>query len=174
MRRYISIIASLAILATTAAFGRDRAAASTRVGQAAAYVSSAENGGQAAWAAQHRIDKMMLDPMQASGGVPVVLTGGRGGGGMHGGGGSFHGDFHSRSFGGHGFHRDFDSGRTFHHMDYDRDRFIHHSNFYIDDFYLRGYYPYRGYYYYPHRYSPYSYYYPYGYSYPYSYFSFSW
>lgn len=163
MRRYISIIASLAILATTAAFGRDRAAASTRVGQAAAYVSSAENGGQAAWAAQHRIDKMMLDPMQASGGVPVVLTGGRGGGGMHGGGGSFHGDFHSRSFGGHGFHRDFDSGRSFHHRD-----------FYRDDFYFRGYYPYRGYYYYPHRYSPYSYYYPYGYSYPYSYFSFSW
>ena len=167
MKTYLAILASIIMLATTAAFGRARAAPPTGVSQTAVYVSPA---------AQHRIDGKTLNPMQtpATFGAPVVLTAGRGGGGMHGGRGSLHA-FQGRSFGGGSFrgglHRDFDRGF---HRDFDRDFDFHHGrHFFIprhrdfDDFnfgFSFGW----PYYYYPYGYGyyPYWYYYPYGY-YPY-------
>lgn len=174
MRWFIATIASIMMLATTAAFGRNQAAPAG-IDKVAAWVSSAD---------QHRIDGKTLNPMLTSG-APVVLTMGRGGGGMHGG-GSIHA-FNGGGFRGGGLHRDFDRGfhRDFDHRfnrGFDRDDFFRHRHFVPrhrfsdrDDFFFRfnfgwpyayGYYPYR-YYYYPYGYYPY--WYPYGYYYPYSY-----
>jgi len=139
MRTYMAIIAAVAILATTAAFGRDGAAAPPAVSKIAAYGYPANNEIQASWAAQYTIDQTP-SPMQTSAtpSAPVVLTMGRGGGGMRGGGGSFHGG----QFRG-GFHRDFDfHGRNFHHRDYDFDRgFGYYPYSYSYGYYPYGYYP---------------------------------
>jgi len=186
MRTYMAILASLTILATTA-FGKGWTAPPTGVDKTAAYISPADNGIQATWAAQYRIDHQTLGPIPTSTapGATVVLTAGRGGGAMRGG---FSGranvgqGFHARPFGGRSFDRD----RSFH-RDFDRDRFLHRDRFFDrDDFFFHGgfgYYPYGSYYYYPYSYGysyPYGYY-PYGYyygnpwySYPYSSFYFSW
>ncbi len=196
MKTYVAIIASIVLLATNAALGRDRAAVLTGVDQTAVYGTPANNGIQATWLAHYGMDQPPAMPSAA-----VVLTASRGGSMMQGrmhaqsgwsGRSNWGQGFHSRSFGnqsfnrGHSFHGDFRHD-GFHH----RDDFVHrgfryypYGHFYS---YPYRYYPYHYYYpysYYPYRYYyPYSYYYPYGsyygslgyvYPYPYSYFYFSW
>jgi hypothetical protein len=195
MRTYIAVTTLITILAASAAFAQDWAAAPKGIGEIAA------NGQiQATLAAQYQIDQKTLSPMEMSGilSAPVVLIAGRGGGSMHGGGGSFHGgsmhgggsSFHGGSMHGgfgsmhqgfgsphgdfHSFHGDFDRGS---HRDFDshhgHNEFHHgHNDF---DFFLGLGFGYPYWYYYP--YGP-SCYYPYGYyygapvyCYPYSNFS---
>ncbi len=179
MKVYVAIIASVMLLATNAALGRDRAAMLTGVDKTVAHGTPATNGSQTMWAARDGMDQTRAIPNAA-----VVLTAGRGGGLMpgrmqaqSGWSSRSHWDqgFHSRFFGDHSFRGGFHHDR-FHH----RDHFMHkgfrpypYGRYY---FYPYGYYPYRYYY-------PYSYYYPYGYyygypwyiyPYPYFYFYFSW
>ncbi len=82
MSTYVAIIASIMMLATNAAWGRDRAAVLTGVDQTAAYGTPADNGNQATWADQGRRDGKTLNSRQTSDmpGAPVVLTATRGGG----------------------------------------------------------------------------------------------
>jgi len=196
MKRYIAIIASVAMLATTA-FGKLRAAAPTGVDKTAAYVSPANTGTQATWALQYGTDHKTPTGMLTSTtpGAPVVLTVGPRGGGMRGGfsgRGNMGPGFGARSFGGRSFdrdrafHRDFDRDRflrrdfdrdRFFHRDFDRDHFFPRHRFFDRDDFFFGFYPFAPYYYsYPYYYYPYGYYdygYP-GYYYPYPYFYFSW
>jgi hypothetical protein len=194
MRTYMAIIGTIALLATTAAFGKGWAATPTGRDKITAYGYPAVTETQTTWAAQQQTDQQTPNPMLMSAilEAPVVLTAGHGGGGMHsggggmhGGGGSFHGgggSFHGGPAHG-GFHRDFDSHGhgDFHHGHND---FDFRLGFGLGYPYGYGYYPYQ--YYSPYGYSPYSYYpygygyyYPYGYyygnpTYSYPYFSFSW
>ena len=191
MTRYIAIIASVAMLATTA-FGKIQAAP-TGVDRTAAYGSPANIGAQATWALQYETDHQTTTGIltSATPSASVVLTAGQRGGGMHRG---FSGranvgpGFNARgSFGGRSFDRDrgfrggFDRDRFFH-RDFDRDHFFpRHRFFDRDDFFFGfggfGPYSYNPYYYpyysYPYYYYPYGYY-PYYYTYPYSSFYFSW
>jgi hypothetical protein len=186
MSAYIAIIASIMMLATNAAWGRDRAVMLAGVDHTAVSRASADNGIPATWAAQYGIDQKALNPMQTSAApnAGVVLTAGQGGGTMRGsvsGRSNWGHSSHSRPFGshsfnrGHSFNRDFDQGR-FHHRDHFSHRGFRHYPYGHYYSYPYRYYPYRYYY-------PYSYYYPYGYyygypgyvyTYPYSYFYFSW
>jgi hypothetical protein len=179
MSGYITIIVSILMLATNAAWGRDRTAALTGVDQAVVH------GTPATWVARNGIDQKALNPMltSATPSAGVILTAGRGGGMMHGsvsGRSNWGHSFQSRPFGSqsfdrnHSFHRDFDRDR-FIHRDFHRDHFVHRNRFFDrDDFFAFrfGFYPYANYYYYPYYYYPYGYYYGYpGYFYPYFYFS---
>ncbi len=90
MKPYFAVIASIVMLATTAALGRDRAAVLTGIGKTAAYGTPANNGIQATGATQSRIDHKTLSAMQTSA-TPttgVILTAVRGGGTMSGRGGA--------------------------------------------------------------------------------------
>ena len=187
MRTYMAMIASIAMLAATAAFGRSWAVPPTGTDQLLALVSPADNG--IGTAIPHRSDQPTQNPMQTSAMVsaPLALTAGRAGGGAHGAIGSFHGGaFHGRAFPGEAFH-----GRAFPGEPFRVHPYYHHEHnhfglgfgfgyhpyaygYYPYGYYPYGYYPY-GYYpygYYPYGYYPYGYYYgnP-GYSYPYFYFS---
>jgi len=176
MRTYIAVTTLITMLAASAAFARDRAAAPIGVYQIAATGGPTDDGIQATWAVQPSTSQKALTLMQTSDtpSAGAILIGARGGGGsMRGGMGSFHGGVNS--FHG-GFHRDFDRDFRFH----GHNNFHHRDN----DFFFGlglgfGYYPYGGYGYYPYSYCyPYSYY-PYGYYcvnpwYFYPYFSFSW
>jgi hypothetical protein len=130
MKVYMAMIASIAMLATTA-FDR-------------------------VWAAQYGTDHQtpagILTSTAPS--APVILTASQRGGGMHGGasgranlGQRFNArPFERRSFDrGQSFHRDFDRDR-FRHRDFDRDRFRHRFQD-RDDFFFRYHrpYPYRYY-----------------------------
>jgi hypothetical protein len=178
MRTYIAVTTLITMLAASAAFARDRAAAPIGVYQIAAAGGPTDDGIQATWAVQSSTSQKALSLMQTSvtPSAGVALIAARGGGGsmhggairggairggaIHGGMGSFHGSMGSMP--GHdGFRRDFDRGF---HRDFDRG---FHRDFHRDfDLHLGlgfgfGYYPYGGYGYC----YPYSYYYPYGYYY---------
>jgi hypothetical protein len=180
MSAYIAIIASILMLATNAAWGRDRAAVLPGADRTAVHVTVADNGIPVTWAVQYGMDQKALNPMHTSAApsVEVALTASRGGGRMHGSisGHSSRGhSFHSRPFGGHSFNRghSFHGGQSFH-RGFDRHHFDHRKQFFHGGFrhypygryysYPYRYYPYR---YYPYSYYPYRYYYPYSYSYPY-------
>lgn len=197
MKGYIAIIASIMMLATTAALGRDRAAAPTGIGEAIVHGYTANDGIQAAWATPYGMDQKTPGVVQASAtaSAPAALVIDRRGSTMHRPGGSFGHlnrgqSFHSRPFGSHSFDRNrsfhFDRNRSFHfdrnrsfHRDFQRHHFVPRHRFFDRSHLFFRHYPYR--YYYP--YYPYRYYYPYGYyygnlgsvyPYPYSYFYFSW
>jgi hypothetical protein len=183
MRMYMLITAMLAILATPAAFARDRAVPPPGAGEPAAYVRSVDDQISALRVDQSRIDRQTPGLVQASvttsGTAVLVAAPGRGGGSMHGGagihrgspmhqgsgpvyrgGGSMygHGRYYAHPGGGHSYQSPYRG--YYGQRGYYGGRYYFHGGF--------GYYPYGSYYYY-YPYGYYPYYYPYGY-YPYGYY----
>ncbi len=168
MSGFMAIIASIMMLATTAASGRDRAAVLTGIDKTIVYATPATNGIQATWALQYQTDRKTSSLMQTSAtpSAGVVLTAGPRGGMMPGRGGAMmpgglsagpnwgrspmmNGGFAGRPNWGHSFNsfnsrpfgrNDFFFGNHFvpQHRFFDRDDFFFRNHFFPQDHFFPG------------------------------------